>query len=95
MGEASIDNLFINAVIPVRAAYQFYTGKEDYLAEAYDGLSMIKAEQNRITRNWKNITKDMKTAADSQAGYQLFTHYCSLRKCMSCQIGIDMIKATS
>lgn len=89
MGASSIENLLVNAVAPLLAAYAQYVGNEDYMQKACDLVQSLKPENNRITRKWSLPNA---SAYDSQALIQLYKAYCKPKQCLQCNIGIDLLK---
>ncbi|MGL5786743.1 MAG: DUF2851 family protein [Bacteroidales bacterium] len=87
LGKDSVHILIINAVIPVLFAYGKYLGDQSLTDRAFEILEEIKAENNVIVRNWKNLGFRIDNAYDSQAVIQLQKEYCNKRKCLFCQIG--------
>lgn len=92
MGSASIDNIIINTVAPLLAAYGRHHGDTSFLDRAQKILSDVPAENNRILRSWLALGVDVKNAFNSQALIQLFNSYCVPRRCLDCAIGASLIK---
>lgn len=87
LGNASIDRILINTVLP----FLFLYGKERQL-EAYPDRVLffyeeIKAENNRITRHWEALGMPHEHAGHSQALIQLKTRHCDSHLCLRCAIG--------
>lgn len=91
--KASSYKILTNAIVPLvftRADYQSdFQTKEKVI----DFLHQLPHEDNRITRvftrdNWKNTN-----AFESQAYYNLYNAYCVDKKCLSCSIGVELLKA--
>jgi hypothetical protein len=92
LGESSIENLIINTVCPLLAAYGKAKDDQAYIDKAVDFLNQIAGEQNKITRQWEAIGMKIKTAFDSQACIELYTNFCKKRQCLNCNIGISILK---
>lgn len=92
MGELTIYNLLINAVIPIWAAYGRYIDDVTYIQRAVSLLQMIPAEKNKITRSWNSLGLKVKSAFDSQSLLELFNEYCSFKQCLSCKIGGEILQ---
>ncbi len=92
LGDSSIDNLIINSVAPLLAAYG--TEREDfsYIDRAQEILQQVPAEVNSITRMWEHLDWKVKTAFDSQALIELYNNYCKRRNCLNCTIGTSILK---
>lgn len=91
IGQSTLENLFINSVAPVLAGYAKYVDNQIYMDRAVELLESINAEKNKITKDWKFLGKEPKTAFDSQAQIQLFNEYCKKRKCLSCSVGVSLL----
>ena len=84
----------INCVIPMLFAYGRHSGSDALCDKALSFLDSIKAEDNNITRLWKNVGLDIATAGDSQALIQLKKMYCDRKDCLRCRIGYEFLKKT-
>lgn len=96
LGKDAQQNLIINVVIPIRIAYSLYRQKEDNLPKKW--LYELKVEKNSVI-NWykglekiENTTFKIKTASQSQALLELYSQYCTLKKCLSCEVGKEILK---
>ena len=92
MSNSSIDLIIINTVVPFLYAYGKYTGSEKLISRAGRFLEELKAENNYITRMWKECGLEAEHAGDSQALIQLKKNYCDVRKCLFCRIGYEYFK---
>jgi hypothetical protein len=92
MGKASVENVAINTVIPLLVAYGKSKDEQSYIERAEDLLRQVRAEENRITKNWSDAGWRVKNAFDSQALIQLFNSYCTPRRCLNCTIGAALLK---
>jgi len=91
MGKPSIENIIINTVVPILVAYSKIHHEPSYLERAVSILQQLSPEDNRITRQWKLIDQPIKTAFDSQGGIELYNEYCLKKKCLSCNIGANLL----
>lgn len=91
MGKSSIENIIINTVIPVLVAYSKIHKESNFLDRAINFLQQLSSENNRITRQWRLIDQPIKTAFDSQAGIELYNEYCLKKRCLSCNIGTNLL----
>ena len=91
IGLASFENLLVNTVAPLLAAYASFTNEQKYMDRAIDILEATKAEHNRVTKKWKAIGMKNETAFDSQALIQLYRAYCQKRRCLHCNIGMEIL----
>lgn len=92
IGIDAVDNIFINTVCPMLFVYGQYKQNEDLMQKAQDWLQKIQPEKNSIIKNWETIGEKAKNAHHSQALLQLFNNYCSSKKCLSCAIGLEILK---
>jgi len=92
LGRNSINNLVINTVAPLLVAYGKAQDDQAMVDKAVGLLQGTPAEKNKITRAWKNLGLTVKDAFDSQALIELNNNYCLKRKCLACNIGIDILK---
>ncbi len=92
MGRKGAENLMINTLSPLLAAYARHTGEEIYMERALRFLEQLPAESNRITREWDLLGIESSSAFDSQAVIQLYKHFCTPRKCLQCSIGHHLMK---
>lgn len=92
IGEASVDNLIINTVVPLLAAYAKLKHEHEYIDRAVHVLQSIAAESNAITKKWTALGLPVKTAFDSQAIIELYNNFCMRRKCLECNIGASLLK---
>ncbi|MFN5518142.1 MAG: DUF2851 family protein [Bacteroidota bacterium] len=87
-----IRNLFINVVIPLVFFESDWSGNDDMKERAVYLADQLPAEDNRITRMYHKYGLHTKTASESQALVQLYNHYCTKKKCLSCAFGHDILK---
>ena len=92
LGESSAQNILINTVAPLLAAYAHHRGQPAYMDRAIDLLEQLPAEKNRLTEGWDTLGLGIRTAFDSQAAIELYNEFCSPKKCLSCQIGAALLK---
>lgn len=90
-GQTTFENILINTVAPLLAAYARHTANTRYMDRAIELLESLSAESNRITKKWSKTGTEPKTAFDSQALIQLFNSYCQKRRCLQCNIGVEIL----
>ncbi len=95
LGRSSIDNILINTVVPLLVAYGKAKDNQDYIDRATAILEFLPAEHNRITKMWVENNFRVKSAFDSQGSIELYNNFCSQKKCLSCDIGIYILKRSS
>ncbi|GAB4236333.1 MAG: DUF2851 family protein [Ekhidna sp.] len=91
LGNQSLENLLINTVAPLLAAYGRHTDQQNLMDRAISLLEQVSPEKNRITKKWDEIGFEAGNAFDSQAQIQLFNAYCKPKKCLECSIGIEIL----
>jgi len=92
-GQTSIENLVINTLVPLKFAYGHWLDEPSYVDRSLSLLQEIKPEENKITRMWEKLGLQVKSGFDSQALIELFSSYCSLKRCLSCNIGLSLLKS--
>ncbi|MGA0555633.1 DUF2851 family protein [Larkinella sp. VNQ87] len=92
LGATAAENLLINAVLPLLVAYSQYKDLPEYRERAISLLEQLPAENNRITRLWQQVAVPVRSAFDSQAAIELYKNYCLKKRCLSCQIGVNLLK---
>lgn len=92
VGADMINNIIINTMVPVLFVYGARHHIQKIKDKALQWLDETRAEQNTITRNFKTLGLQNKTAYDSQALIELKTQYCEYKKCLRCAIGNTIIK---
>ena len=81
----------INTARPMLFAYGRHLSKETLCDRAFNLLEQLKAENNYITRMWKECGLNVENAGDSQALIQLKKEYCDKKDCLRCRIGYALI----
>lgn len=84
-------HMLINAIAPYLYWKSERTKNEQYLEKAIDVLISLPAEKNSIIKNWKGNDVCAKNAFDSQGLIALNRYYCSLKKCLSCEVGLKVL----
>lgn len=87
LGKKSLDLLIINTVVPFLYAYGKHKNDYEMMDKSLSLLSLVKPENNYITRLWENANINAESAADSQALIQLQKEYCDKKKCLYCRFG--------
>lgn len=95
IGEASVDNLIINTVVPL----MFFNGKTkawDELTErGLQLLTELKSERNFVVGKWQRAGFSPCGAADSQAFLEQWVAWCSGKKCVNCIVGNQILKPSN
>ncbi|PRX53131.1 DUF2851 family protein [Flagellimonas meridianipacifica] len=90
ISKAFIDLLLINTVIPLKFSYAQRIGKQ-WNEELVDLISKIKSESNTIVEGFNDLKVQSENALESQAKIQLYTAYCSQKKCLHCAVGVNLL----
>lgn len=91
LGEASIDAIIINVIVPILFSWnRSHSLKDD--VKLLELLKEVKSENNRIVRSWEKKGLMAESAFDSQALIELKQSYCEEKKCLNCIIGSAMLK---
>jgi hypothetical protein len=92
LGKENVANLMINTVIPILTCYAGQKDKYAYIDKAIGLLECLPAEDNYITRLWKELHLPVKNAFDAQAAIELHNNFCLSVKCLSCPVGVFLVK---
>ncbi len=92
LGIASGNVLIINGIIPFVFVYGKLFGVQEYRDKALSWLEQIKAENNKVVRQYKKLGFPVKNAMHSQALLHLKKHYCDRKLCLECALGQKIIK---
>ena len=92
LSEASLNLLLINTVVPMLFAYGRYKGDDRLCDRAFDFLEQLGAENNHITRMWREVGLPVDNAGDSQGLIQLKNEYCDKKDCLRCRFGYEYLK---
>ena len=82
----------INCAIPMLFAYGRATNNDMLSDRALLILDSLHAEDNNITRMWRDVGLEVTSAGDSQALIQLKKEYCDRKECLRCRIGYEYLK---
>ncbi len=92
IGRDAMHNILINTVAPMQYLYARLQGKSALHEKSLLLLQSLRAEQNRITREWHAAGIVAKDAARSQALLQLFNGYCDRKACLDCAVGNKLLR---
>lgn len=86
-----IDLIIINTIVPLKFAYakkRNDNGNEQLISL----LIALKAEQNSIVNQFKELKIPVDDAFKSQAVLQLYNKYCVTNGCLKCSIGTTLLR---
>ncbi|GGE40728.1 uncharacterized protein DUF2851 [Pedobacter psychrotolerans] len=92
IGKKSVENILLNTVALFLFAYGKHTGTQSYINRAILLLESLPPEKNAITDKFIEAGVKIEKAFASQAILQLKKQYCDHKKCLSCGIGIRILK---
>ncbi|MES2798888.1 MAG: DUF2851 family protein [Bacteroidota bacterium] len=85
-------NLLINCFLPL-FIWRCRQSKSDFSMEsAVDFLSLLLPESNYILSKWQAADVKPSNAFESQGLIELHNNYCQRKQCLSCSIGIKLMK---
>lgn len=87
MGVQSIENLTINAIVPLRFAHAMEHDEQEEKEASLELLSQLPAEKNQILSLYTSLNFSNQNAYESQSLIQLHNGYCKNKACLSCTIG--------
>lgn len=90
-GESSSKYLVINTVVPMLVAYSIYTGQPEIHRRAILLLNNLSPEKNHIITYWKGMGFKVSSAQESQALLELYHKYCTMKRCLQCEIGKSLL----
>ena len=90
IGQASIDILLINTILPYRYAYAIAHHDIAKAQQAIELIALLPAENNTVIRQWRMLGQTVRSAADTQALIHLYQHYCQHERCINCEVGMQV-----
>jgi hypothetical protein len=94
LGKTSIENIVINSIVPMLAAYGKAKDDPRFIDRAVRLLQETPAEKNNILTSWDELGLNSATAFDSQALIELHNSFCLRRRCLDCNIGFSLLQPT-
>lgn len=91
VGSSFIHGIIINTIIPVYFAYGLVNNDNLFKLKAINWLTLVKPEQNNITKGWQACGIENPTALDSQALIELKNNYCNYKRCLDCAVGNKLL----
>jgi hypothetical protein len=90
--QAFIERLIINVIVPFLQLYAQVQDETFYEQRALDLLDQLAPENNSLMEKFKQAGLEIDSAFTSQALLELESKYCSLKKCLTCNIGNAILK---
>lgn len=90
-GAEFINTLFANVVAPFQYTLATERGDWEAQSEVLDMLTRVDGEKNRVTREFEALKFATRSMADTQSLLQLFNNYCTLKRCVHCPIGKNIL----
>jgi hypothetical protein len=72
--------------------YGRFIGNEIYVDRAVKLLESLPSEQNSIVKQFDALGVKCENAVHSQALIHLKTIYCDQKRCLDCEVGLQIIK---
>lgn len=94
LGRMSIENMVINSIVPILAAYGKAKDDPRFVDRAVRLLQETPPEKNNILESWEELGLGSKSAFDSQALIELHNNFCLRRRCLDCNIGFTLLQPT-
>lgn len=91
LGQTSRHLILLNVAAPLLAAYSLYVANSAYMHKAIEVMQSLPAEQNKITKRWKEMGVLSESGAQSQGLIELFNEHCQTKKCLTCGIGYAIL----
>lgn len=92
LGSQSVENILVNSAVPVLFTYGQFHDEEKYVDRALKILDFCSAEDNHVITNWSKVGVRCSNAAESQSLLWLYNEYCNKKRCLSCNIGLELLK---
>ena len=92
LGKTTVHLLLINAVVPFLFALASYNKNGSFQEKAVSLLEQLPAEKNQIIKKFGELGFNAKNAFDSQGLIGLKKNNCELLKCLTCKVGIHILK---
>jgi hypothetical protein len=92
IGKSAFESICINTLIPMLICYSNYKNESKYKEKAMRWMQEIRAENNFVTRIFKELGLKMRHSGDSQGCIQWYHQYCQVKKCAQCEVGMQLMK---
>jgi len=95
LGEAAINSIIINTIVPYYFFIAKHRDKQELKEKALSFLENIPPEKNSIIFNWKEFNVELKSAWNTQSLIEQKNNYCNKLLCLKCGIGNQIIKSAT
>ena len=92
LGQQALDNLLINAAVPLLVCYAQERDQPAALDRAIALLENLPAEQNQIISIYTDLGQKITSAFDSQGAIEWYTQFCTQHQCLRCNVGATLLK---
>lgn len=92
LGVKMIENIIINTIVPVVFSYGLFNKHEDIKDKALQWLMQLPPEENNIINTYKSYNVSISNALETQAILQLKKQYCTVKRCLECTVGHQILK---
>lgn len=92
LGKQAVNSILLNTVAVMLFTYGQFIGNETYVHRAIRLLENLPSEQNSIIKQFSDLGVKCENAVHSQALIHLKTIYCDQKRCLDCEIGLQIIK---
>lgn len=92
LGKQAINSIVLNTIAVMLFTYGRFIGNEIYVDRAVKLLESLPSEQNNIIKQFDALGVKCENAVHSQALIHLKTIYCDQKRCLDCEVGLQIIK---
>jgi hypothetical protein len=92
MSSSTAQVILINSVVPFLWWLSEFTAVSAYREKAVELLELLPPEKNTIVNKWKEKGVSPKSAAESQGLIELKNEFCNRKQCLSCKVGMYILK---
>lgn len=93
LGQAGINLILINTVIPFLFAYGKQKGNPEFVDRSLKFLEQLSGESNALIRQWHELGMNTRSAFQTQSLLELKKEYCDRRRCLHCAIGARLVRS--
>lgn len=91
MGKMMYEKVLINALIPFLYSYGLKHDDRTFCQLTLNLLETLNAEKNTIINKWNKLGVKAQNALESQGLIEMKNNYCSVKKCLTCKVGICIL----